>query len=106
MVDYLRQNAIEGPWPTAERIVVCVGGDPNSENVVRAAGRLAKGLNGTWVAVHIEKLGAEITDEAVLRRVDETMRLAERLGAETARLTAKDLPEELLRFVRKENTAA
>src|SRR5208283_363888 len=33
MVDYLRQNAIEGPWPTAERIVVCVGGDPNSENV-------------------------------------------------------------------------
>src|SRR5207248_4101432 len=23
MVTYLRQNAIEGPWPTAERILVC-----------------------------------------------------------------------------------
>ena len=28
MVTYLRQNAIEGPWPTAERILVCVGPDP------------------------------------------------------------------------------
>jgi two-component system, OmpR family, sensor histidine kinase KdpD len=104
MIDYLRQNAIEGPWPTSERIVVCVGGDPLSETVVRAAGRLARGLNGTWVAVHIERAGAEITDESTLRRIDETLRLAERLGAETTRLIAKDLPEELLRFAHKENT--
>jgi two-component system sensor histidine kinase KdpD len=104
MVDYLRQNAIEGPWPTAERILVCVGGDALSETVVRAAGRLAKGLNGTWIALHLERAGTEVTDEATLRRIDETMRLAERLGAETARITAKDLPEALLRFARKENT--
>ena len=42
MVSYLRQNAIEGPWPTAERILVCVGPDPNSQAVVRAAGRLGQ----------------------------------------------------------------
>jgi two-component system sensor histidine kinase KdpD len=104
MVDYLRQNAIEGPWPTAERLVVCVGGDALSETVVRAASRLANSLNATWVAVHLEKEGAEITDAEVLRKVDETMRLAERLGAETTRLTARDLPEALLRFARRENT--
>jgi two-component system sensor histidine kinase KdpD len=104
MVDYLRQNAIEGPWPTAERLVVCVGGDALSETVVRAASRLANSLNATWIAVHLEKEGAEITNAAVLRRVDETMRLAERLGAETTRLTARDLPEALLRFARRENT--
>jgi len=103
MVDYLRQNAIEGPWPTAERLVVCVGGDALSETVVRAASRLANSLNATWVAVHLEKEGAEITNAAVLRKVDETMRLAERLGAETTRLTARDLPEALLRFARREN---
>ena len=34
MVDYLRQHAIEGPWPTAERILVCVGPDPNSQAVI------------------------------------------------------------------------
>ena len=49
MVDYLRQRAIEGPWPSAERILVCVGGDVMAEQVVRAAARMANGLNATLV---------------------------------------------------------
>ena len=36
MVDYLRQNAIEGPWATSERLLVCVGPDEVSERVVGA----------------------------------------------------------------------
>jgi two-component system sensor histidine kinase KdpD len=48
-------------------------------------------------------MGGEITDEAALARIDETMRLAERLGAETARLSGRDLPDELLRYARREN---
>src|SRR5215469_7444100 len=40
MVDYLRQNAIEGPWETTERLLVCVGADTSSDGVVRAAARL------------------------------------------------------------------
>lgn len=103
MVNYLRQNAIEGAWPTAERILVCVGSDSSSETVVRTASRLASGLNASWVAVTLEKAGGEIADEAALRRIDETMRLAERLGAETARLSGRDLPDELLRYARHEN---
>ena len=27
MIDLLRQNAIEGPWATGERLLVCVGPD-------------------------------------------------------------------------------
>lgn len=45
MVDYLKQNAIDGPWATGERLLVCVGSDPLSEKVVRVASRLASGLN-------------------------------------------------------------
>ena len=52
MVDYLRQHAIEGPWPTTDRILVCVGGDDFSERVVRQTARIAGALNATWVAVH------------------------------------------------------
>src|SRR6516165_3846374 len=52
MVVYLRQNAIEGPWPAAERILVCVGTDPLTETVVRAGSRLASGLNASWIALH------------------------------------------------------
>ncbi len=103
MVDHLRQNAIEGAWPTAERILVCVGSDPSSERVVRAASRLASGLNAAWIAVTLERSGHEVTDAVALRRIDDAMRLAERLGAETARLAGHDLPEEILRFARREN---
>ena len=103
MVDHLRQNAIEGAWPTAERILVCVGSDPSSERVVRAASRLASGLNAGWIAVTLERPGLEVTDAVALRRIDEAMRLAERLGAETTRLAGRDLPDEILRFARREN---
>ncbi|MDJ1157324.1 sensor histidine kinase KdpD [Chelatococcus sp. SYSU_G07232] len=103
MVAYLRQNAIEGPWPTAERLLVCVGPDPLSATVVRTAGRLASGLNASWVAVHLDRPDARPLPAEVRQRLDETLRLAERLGAETARLTARDLPEELLRYARREN---
>jgi two-component system sensor histidine kinase KdpD len=103
MVTYLRQNAIEGPWPTAERILVCVGPDPHSQVVVRIASRLASGLNAGWVAVHLEQAGREIQDVSALRRVDEALALAGRLGAETTRLSARDLPAEVLRYARREN---
>ncbi len=103
MVDHLRKNAIEGAWPTAERILVCVGSDPFSERVVRTASRLANGLNAAWIAVTLEKSDLEGTNAVALRRIDEVMRLAERLGAETARLAGPDLPDEILRFARREN---
>ncbi len=103
MVDHLRRNAIEGAWPTAERILVCVGADPSSERVVRAASRLANGLNAAWIAVTLERPGQEVNDPVALRRTDEAMRLAERLGAETARLAGPDLPDEILRYARREN---
>lgn len=103
MVDYLRQNAIEGPWPTTDRILVCVGGDEQSERVVRQAASIANGLNATWVAVHASTPAETALDVAKLKNVDRNLELASRLGAEVSRLTAKDLPSEVLRFAAQEN---
>lgn len=103
MVDYLRQNAIEGPWPTAERILVCVGPDAHSQSVVRAAGRLAHGLNAGWVAAHLDPIGRDTRDTGAMKRVDEALKLAARLGADVSRLSARDLPSEVLRYARREN---
>ena len=58
MVDYLRQHAIQGPWETAERLLVCVGPDALAEEVVRTASRLATGLNASFVAVTVRRRGA------------------------------------------------
>jgi two-component system sensor histidine kinase KdpD len=103
MVDFLRQGAIEGPWATSERLLVCVGRTTTSETVVRAAARMASGLNATWTALYVERADNEEQPAEALRRVDEVMKLAERLGAETARLTGEDLPGAVLRYARREN---
>ncbi len=55
MVDYLKQNAIERPWQTSERLLVCIGADRLSEKVVRTAARLASGLNAPWLVISIER---------------------------------------------------
>ncbi|MBM3655122.1 MAG: sensor histidine kinase KdpD, partial [Alphaproteobacteria bacterium] len=103
MVDFLRQGAIEGPWATAERLLVCVGRDATSEAVVRAGARLATALNATWIALYVERAGQEEQSAEVVKNVDRALRLAERLGAEVARISGDDLVDEVLRFARREN---
>jgi len=102
MVDYLRQNAIEGPWPSAERLLVCVGPDRLSEKVVRIASRLALGLNADWIVVSIERAGAPQGPDGD-RRIDETFRLAEQLGGQTRRVRGGDFVEEIMRLARREH---
>jgi two-component system sensor histidine kinase KdpD len=103
MVDYLRQNAIEGPWETSDTLLVCIGADEGADVVVRAAGRLATRLNASWIVVHAERPGYEETNPARLKRLDAALHLAERLGAETRRLIASDGVGEILRLARREN---
>jgi two-component system sensor histidine kinase KdpD len=103
MVDYLRQNAIEGPWETSDHLLVCIGADEGAEIVARAAGRLATRLNASWIAVHAERPGHEETDAVRLKRLDAALHLAERVGAETRRLIASDIVGEVVRLARREN---
>jgi two-component system sensor histidine kinase KdpD len=102
MVAFLRQGAIEGPWATAERLLVCVGAE-GSEGVVREAARLASALNASWIAAFVERTGHEAQSAEAVQKVDDALRLAERLGAEIARLSGDDLAGEILKFARQEN---
>lgn len=103
MLAQLRQQGIEGPWPTAERILVCVGSDLHSEFVIRTAARLATAQKAEWVALHLKPSDREIADRAIVRRTEKMMRLAERLGASTVRLNATDLVGEILSYAKRNN---
>lgn len=103
MVDYLRQSAIEGPWATSERLLVCVGGAVSAELVVRVAARLATSLNASWIALYVEPRGQEQIDPEHAKRIDDALRLAERLGGQIERLSGQDLAGEVLRYARREN---
>lgn len=103
MLDQLRQQGIEGPWPTAERLLVCIGSDEQSDSVVRSAARMAAALKSDWFAIHVRHAEREVTDRKQQRRIDKTLALAERLGGRSSRLAAKDLAGEILAFARRNN---
>lgn len=103
MLAQLRQKGIEGPWPASERILVCVGSDTHSEAVIRTASRLATAQKADWFALHLRRTDREVADRKVARQVEKVMRLAERLGAVTVRLGARDLTAEILAYARRNN---
>lgn len=103
VVEYLRQKAIEGPWETSDRLLVCVGSAETAETIVRKAARLASGLNATWIALHLERPDSPPADVAQERAIADALALAERLGAETNRIAGNDFVTEIVRFARREN---
>ena len=96
-------RASKGRGRRAERILVCVGGDALSETVIRTAARLATAQKADWIALHLKPSDREIADRAVVRRTEKMMRLAERLGASTVRLSASDLAGEILAYAKRNN---
>lgn len=103
MTDIWRQQAVEGPWVTGERLLVCVGPDALSEKVVRSASRMALGLNARWIVVALARSADPSLDADKSARLETTLVLAEQLGAEVRRIVADDFVAEILRIVRRDN---
>ena len=95
-------QAPEKIWPTAERILVCVGPGPYSARLVRAARRMATALHAEWYALFVDAPSRPLTKEQRDSAV-ENLRMAERLGAETLSLGARDVVEGVLEFARQRN---
>ena len=102
---YRREHAIEPVWPTAERILVCVGPSPWSTRLVRAAKRMADQLGAEWIAASVEtpaqlRLPPEARDSVI-----QTLRLAEQLGAQTITLSGTTMSEALLAYAHDRNVS-
>lgn len=104
--EYMREHRIDGPWPAAGRIMVCVSASPFSAQLIRAARRLASGQQAEWLAVHIETARRFPVGDAEQDMVARNMRLAEELGAQTLSTTADDLAGEILEIARSYNVTA
>ncbi|MFH5926301.1 ATP-binding protein [Roseomonas xinghualingensis] len=94
---YMRANAITGPWPSGDRVMVLVGGEPSAEMAVRQARRIADALRAPLVALHVERPGPSKGDPGP------ALRLAETLGAETETVVATDLPRAILEAAHARN---
>ena len=88
MRSYMRTRAISGPWPAADRLLVCISPSPLSEHLVRTARRLAGDLNAEWMVLFVETPQLAAMPPEKRERVNALLRLAEELGARTQVLPA------------------
>ncbi len=100
---YMETQSIIGPWPTAERMLVCVSGSPYSEKLIRTTRRLSDELKATWFTVYIETPGGGKYLQENRERVWRDLRLAESLGSEVATITGTSVPDALIDFAVKHN---
>lgn len=102
MARYMKDRAIVGPWAAGQRLLICISPSPMSASVVRAGCHLAQEMNAHWHAVYVENPGQSL-DSADQARLNETMRLAESLGATVATITGGAIADTLLTFARQNN---
>ena len=100
---YMETQSIAGPWPTAERLLVCVSGSPYSEKLIRATCRLAEELKAQWFTLYIEtpQGGKQVAENR--GRIWQNLRLAEGLGAQVASATAVDVTDAVMEYASRHN---
>lgn len=102
--EHMAVNAIEGPWPAQERILVCVNESPAAREAIRVAKRSADRARVDWIALNVASTRSETMPDTDKDRLSATLRLAERLGAELATLeTERDVAEAILVLARDRN---
>jgi len=96
---YMQAEGIKGKtWAAGERILVCINSKPRSAGLIRAGRRMAEFLGAPWMAVYVETSKHIRYSQEERAHLEEHLRLAERLGAETTVLqgdlsTGEDIME-------------
>lgn len=104
MLTLMQQGAVSGPWPTQERILVCVSETPLAKSLVRAAKRMADRADIPWIAVTVVTSKHEALPDEARRLTTDALQLAETLGGETATLHIDaGVAGELIAFARARN---
>ncbi|MBS7811879.1 sensor histidine kinase [Roseococcus pinisoli] len=96
VTDWMRRNAVAGPWPVGDRVLALVPGNAPADAVLQQARRIAVALRAPLLALHVELPGQSGDPGPGLA-------LAQQLGAETEVTTATDLPGAILAHARLRN---
>ncbi|WP_159838720.1 sensor histidine kinase [Nocardia sp. CY41] len=98
---YRADHKITELWEARERVVVAVTGGPESETIVRRAGRIATKSSADLVVVHVVRGDglAGVSTERLARLRE----LAASLDASLHTVTGEDVPTALLEFAREVN---
>jgi two-component system sensor histidine kinase KdpD len=103
LLNYMRAKAISGPWPAAERLMVCVAPSPYAKQLLRKGYTIAKDAHAEWYAVYVSTPTLKEMSDKEKAYITQALNLAEELGAKIATLSGTDVANEILRFAREYN---
>ena len=98
---YKDTHAIREPWPTTEKILVCVSPSSSGTRLVRTARRLAAQLDAEWMVLYVETPDTSRISTEKSQRIEDTLRLAVRLGAKEATVQGSSIVETVLDYARQ-----
>jgi two-component system, OmpR family, sensor histidine kinase KdpD len=105
LLAHMRANAIPGPWPAGQRLLVCISEDPRAAGLVRYTRRLADRFHAPWTALYIEtRRSLQLTEEQ-RDRIADTLRLAQALGGETVTIPGGNRPiaDDIIAYAQSNN---
>ena len=101
---YMASEGIHKTWAAGDRLLVCVGPGELSERLIRGTRRMAGALGAPWLALYVESSKHLTFSDADRARIEVNLRLAEKLGGETAVIEGGgSLQEDILTFARDRN---
>jgi two-component system sensor histidine kinase KdpD len=105
MIGYMRIRAIPGPWPAAERLLVCIRPGPTAEHMVRAAYKLATRFDADLIIFSVD-----VNDERALSSqerlwINQALETGRRLGGRIVRYRGNDVADEIIRYARRSNVS-
>lgn len=106
MLAWMQANAVKGPWPAEERLLVCINEAPVARSLVRAGKRMAERSHLSWIVATVMTPRHDALPAETRAITIEALRLAETLGAETVVLQAEsNVAGEVLRYARQRNVS-
>lgn len=103
MLSYMQNKAIPGPWPAAERILVCISSHPLGERLIRSGRRLAEDLNAEWYVMFVETPQHLHMPPENRLRVQRFLRLGEELGAKVSVMPGESVADTVMTFAHEHN---
>ena len=100
---YMKANAIRGPWPSGERLLLFIGPGSSGSRLVRSARRLAHELGAEWSAVYVETPDSARLTSDLQDGITDSLRQAQRLGAKTITLQGDTVAGVVMEYVKANN---
>lgn len=83
-----------------EHVLVCLSTAPSNGNIIRTAAKMASAFDATLTALYVRTTGSEKLSGYNAQRLQEHVRLAEKLGAEVTTVHGDDVAFQIAAFAR------